>query len=127
MLGLRHNREKLLMCRGKRSSRSSETQPGAVPSTAWPLHLSSPSTRVVRTPLSTPRVDGEGNPIEDVHALPTSRHILNYLLTQSELENALEQSYTLSKPIVAENRNTVDPVKEAKTIRLTMRSDMRKL
>ena len=63
------------------------------------------------------RAGGDSNAAGASSPLPTSPDVLNYLVTKGELESALEQSYTLSKPIIAENRNTVDPVKEAKSIR----------
>ncbi|KAF3766257.1 hypothetical protein M406DRAFT_60687 [Cryphonectria parasitica EP155] len=43
--------------------------------------------------------DDDGNPLEQPHELPTSKHILNYQLSQAELEEAIEASYQLTKPV----------------------------
>lgn len=48
--------------------------------------------------VSTPRVDEEGNPLEEPHPLPTSPHILNNLVSQSEFEEAVTHAYVLTKP-----------------------------
>ncbi|KAI0485530.1 hypothetical protein F4859DRAFT_511730 [Xylaria cf. heliscus] len=49
--------------------------------------------------FSTPRVDEDGNPIEEAHALPTSPHILNNLVSQSEFDTAVGNAYALTKPM----------------------------
>lgn len=43
--------------------------------------------------------DDEGKPLEASHSLPTSAHILNYQLSRTELEEAIEESYQLMKPV----------------------------
>ncbi|KAI1337695.1 hypothetical protein F5Y15DRAFT_151212 [Xylariaceae sp. FL0016] len=48
---------------------------------------------------STPRVDEDGNPIEEAHELPTSPHILNNLLHEGELKAAVENAHVLTKPL----------------------------
>ncbi|KAI8945383.1 hypothetical protein F4801DRAFT_134348 [Xylaria longipes] len=55
-----------------------------------------------QAPLSKPRVDDEGNPIEEPHALPTSPHILNNLVSKSEFDSAIENAYALTKPMESE-------------------------
>jgi ribosomal protein S15 len=52
-----------------------------------------------QAPLSTPRVDGDGNPIEEPHALPTSPNILNFLVSRQELNDAIHHAYMLTKPM----------------------------
>ncbi|KAK4205714.1 hypothetical protein QBC40DRAFT_344512 [Triangularia verruculosa] len=52
-----------------------------------------------QAPLSTPPVDGDGNPLEPPHELPTSKHIANYLLSKDEIQQAIEQSKRLTKPL----------------------------
>lgn len=49
--------------------------------------------------LSTVRVDGEGNPLEEGHPLPTSPHVLNYRLTQAEMDEAIAESFQLTAPV----------------------------
>jgi ribosomal protein S15 len=66
-----------------------------------------------QAPLSTPPVDGDGNPLEEPHELPTSPHILNNLLSKDELEAALERSKKLTEPLKGGDLTTVDPVAEA--------------
>ncbi|KAJ8110109.1 hypothetical protein ONZ43_g5961 [Nemania bipapillata] len=53
-------------------------------------------------PLSKPAVDEDGNPIEEPHALPTSLHVLNNLISKSELDAAVENVYALTKPITSD-------------------------
>lgn len=48
---------------------------------------------------SPARLDGEGKPIAAGHALPTSPHILNYRLTQAEVDEAVAESYELTAPV----------------------------
>jgi ribosomal protein S15 len=52
-----------------------------------------------QAPLSKPPVDEEGNPIEEPHPLPTSPHILNNLISQNELDAAVQNAYALTKPM----------------------------
>jgi len=65
-----------------------------------------------QAPLSTPPVDEDGNPLEKAYPLPTSPHIRNYLLNKDEVEDAITQSYILTKPQEAAVRTSVDPVLE---------------
>lgn len=44
------------------------------------------------------RVDDEGRPLEEARPLPTSPHILNYHLTQAEVDEACAESYQLQRP-----------------------------
>lgn len=55
-----------------------------------------------QAPLSVPARDADGNPIEEPHPLPTSPHIINNQLTKEELEEAIEQSRKLIKPLEGE-------------------------
>lgn len=64
--------------------------------------------------MSSPPLDEDGNPVEAPHALPTDKHILNYGVRQSELEEAIEQSYHLTAPLVPEDTSTIDPVSLAR-------------
>ncbi|MBH1945585.1 hypothetical protein I5L01_15295, partial [Erythrobacter sp. YJ-T3-07] len=52
-----------------------------------------------QAPLSNPRTDIDGNPIEEPHPLPTSPHILNNLVSKSELDEAISHAYRLTKPL----------------------------
>ncbi|KAK4223183.1 hypothetical protein QBC38DRAFT_488181 [Podospora fimiseda] len=52
--------------------------------------------------LSIPRRDGDGNPIEEPHPLPTSENIINNQLSKEELEKAVEQSRKLLMPLEGE-------------------------
>lgn len=52
-----------------------------------------------QAPLSKPAVDDDGNPVGDIYELPTSPHILNYLVHEKELESAVENAYTLTRPV----------------------------
>ena len=52
-----------------------------------------------QSPLSEVRKDDDGNPLEEPHELPTSRHVLNYQLTKDELDAAIAESYKLTKPL----------------------------
>ncbi|GAP93130.1 putative ribosomal protein S15 [Rosellinia necatrix] len=52
-----------------------------------------------QAPFSKPRVDEDGNPIEEPHPLPTSPHVLNNLVSQSEFDLAVENAYSLTRPI----------------------------
>lgn len=51
--------------------------------------------QVEASPVKT---DDEGRPLEEPIPLPTSKHILNYQLTQAELDEAIAMSYELTKP-----------------------------
>ncbi|OTA92552.1 hypothetical protein M434DRAFT_396331 [Hypoxylon sp. CO27-5] len=55
-----------------------------------------------QAPLSRPRVDDDGNPLEEPHPLPTSPHILNNLIHKDELDSAIQNAYTLTKPMESE-------------------------
>lgn len=48
--------------------------------------------------VSPVKTDDEGRPLEEPVPLPTSKHILNYQLTQAELDEAISMSYELTKP-----------------------------
>ncbi|KAK0626358.1 ribosomal protein [Immersiella caudata] len=65
-----------------------------------------------QSPLSTPPVDKHGNPLEEPHPLPTSPHLRNYLLTDEEVEKAIERARKLTEPVVDEARLQADPEKE---------------
>ncbi|KAI1111423.1 ribosomal protein S15 [Nemania sp. NC0429] len=52
-----------------------------------------------QAPFSTPRVDEDGNPIEEAHPLPTSSHVLNNLLSQAEVDAAVQNAYALTTPM----------------------------
>lgn len=62
--------------------------------------------------LSTPALDDDGNPMEEPHELPTSPHVLNNLIGKTELEEAIQNAYTLTKPVTPEGTVKYDPVKE---------------
>lgn len=66
-----------------------------------------------QAPFSKPPTDEDGNPLEEPHALPTSPHILNHLLSKQELVETIELSYLLTKPADAVDRSRVDPQAEA--------------
>lgn len=51
-----------------------------------------------QSPVSEVERDAEGKPLETPIPLPTSKEILNYHLTRQELEEAIEESYKLTKP-----------------------------
>ncbi|KAJ9150005.1 Ribosomal protein S15-like protein [Pleurostoma richardsiae] len=65
-----------------------------------------------QAPVSIPRTDEDGNPLEKAHELPMSPHILNFLLSKSEWEEAIAASYQLTKPLEPTSRGTIDPVRE---------------
>ncbi|KAH6620766.1 hypothetical protein B0J18DRAFT_398653 [Chaetomium sp. MPI-SDFR-AT-0129] len=44
------------------------------------------------------------------HPLPTSPHLLNYLLTKEELERAIEHSRRVTQPLTVEENPKLDPV-----------------
>lgn len=58
---------------------------------------------------STPKTDDDGNPLEEAHELPVSRHLRNYLLEQDLVKNAIDKSYILTKPLVVKDPGLVDP------------------
>ncbi|RYP42104.1 hypothetical protein DL767_000469 [Monosporascus sp. MG133] len=47
---------------------------------------------------STPPTDEHGNPLAEPHALPTSPHVLNNLVSADELEQAVANAYVLTRP-----------------------------
>lgn len=51
--------------------------------------------------------DDEGRPLEEPIVLPTSKHILNYQLTQEELDEAIAMSYELTKPLNSNKNGSV--------------------
>ncbi|KAI1780344.1 ribosomal protein S15 precursor-like protein [Hypoxylon cercidicola] len=59
-------------------------------------------TSAGQTPLSKPPVDEDGNPLDEPHPLPTSPHILNNLVHKAELDLAIENAYTLTRPIATD-------------------------
>lgn len=69
-----------------------------------------------QAPLSTPPTDEDGNPLEEPHPLPTSPHLRNYLLSKDEVEDAITQSYILTKPQESTVRASIDPVAEAQEL-----------
>ncbi|KAK0634814.1 hypothetical protein B0T17DRAFT_514389 [Bombardia bombarda] len=62
-----------------------------------------------QAPLSTPPVDEDGNPLSAPRPLPTSPHLLNYLLSKAELDAAISQAEQLTRPYISPDRATVDP------------------
>lgn len=57
-----------------------------------------------QAPLSTVPRDDQGNPIGELpHELPTSPHILNFQLSQQEVDEAIAESYQLMKPVPGSN------------------------
>lgn len=65
-----------------------------------------------QAPFSTPPVDIDGNPAGEAHELPTSSELRNYLLNEAEIQDAISQSYILTKPQEATMRTSTDPVLE---------------
>jgi ribosomal protein S15 len=59
-----------------------------------------------------PRKDASGKVISEARELPTSQHLLNHMLTKGELDDAIQHSYILTKPVKSENRDIADPVLE---------------
>lgn len=55
-----------------------------------------------QAPLSRPPLDEDGNPLEEPRELPTSPHILNNLIHKKELEIAIQNAYTLTRPVPTE-------------------------
>ncbi|KAI1095324.1 ribosomal protein S15 precursor-like protein [Rostrohypoxylon terebratum] len=53
-------------------------------------------------PLSKPLLDADGNPIGDRHELPTSPHILNNMINEKELQSAIDNAYSLTRPMEPE-------------------------
>ena len=49
-----------------------------------------------QAPVSRPRLDDDGNPVEEPHALPTSPHILRGLLHRDEVDAAIQNAYMLT-------------------------------
>jgi len=62
--------------------------------------------------LTPPVVDKDGNVLEAPRELPTSPHIMNYLLSKDELDRAIEHSEKVTRPWVNPDRSIVDPAKE---------------
>ncbi|KKA31164.1 hypothetical protein TD95_002285 [Thielaviopsis punctulata] len=60
-----------------------------------------------------PKVDENGEVIEEGRKLPTSEGLLAYGLTQQDVDEALAYAYEMSKPVFSENRETSDPQAEA--------------
>ncbi|KAL7624202.1 hypothetical protein AAE478_005761 [Parahypoxylon ruwenzoriense] len=52
-------------------------------------------------PLSRPKLDIHGNPVEEPHELPTSPHILNNIIHRDELESAIANAYALTRPMAS--------------------------
>ncbi|KAI1495633.1 hypothetical protein F5X99DRAFT_115394 [Biscogniauxia marginata] len=52
-----------------------------------------------QAPLSRPPLDENGNPLEEPHELPTSPHVMNYLVHRDELEAAVENARLLTAPL----------------------------
>lgn len=52
-----------------------------------------------QAPLSKPPLDEDGNPLDEPHELPTSPHVLNNLIHKAELDFAIENAYTLTRPL----------------------------
>lgn len=69
-----------------------------------------------QAPLSTPPVDGDGNPLEEPHPLPTSPHLVNNLLTKEEVDRALERSRQLTMPVAGGGLSASDPEQEAREL-----------
>jgi len=57
-----------------------------------------------------------GNVVSEGHELPTSSHLLNHLLTRQEVDEALEQSYNLTKPVTSDIGELADPAEEGKAL-----------
>ncbi|KAI0203164.1 hypothetical protein F4808DRAFT_458380 [Astrocystis sublimbata] len=69
-----------------------------------------------QAPLSTPRVDDDGNPIEEPHPLPTSPHILNNLVAKSEFDAAVANAYALTKPLESDFTRANPGLQEEKNL-----------
>ncbi|KFY53547.1 hypothetical protein V496_07485 [Pseudogymnoascus sp. VKM F-4515 (FW-2607)] len=67
--------------------------------------------------ITTPFVESFNTvtPIEGVDRNPTKH--LNHFVKPSEVETALQHSFTLTQPVVALNRDIIDPALEAESIR----------
>lgn len=68
-----------------------------------------------QSPLSKPRLDEDGNPLEEPHPLPTSPHIYNNMVSKPELDAALQNAYVLTKPL-EQPAEISDPQKEAELL-----------
>ncbi|KAK8087119.1 hypothetical protein PG994_002093 [Apiospora phragmitis] len=62
--------------------------------------------------FSRPPLDDDGNPLEQPHPLPTSPHVLNNLVSQPELDEALQHAHFLTQPVAPANVEAVDPVRQ---------------
>ncbi|KAK4183092.1 hypothetical protein QBC35DRAFT_508719 [Podospora australis] len=67
-------------------------------------------------PFSRPPLDLDGNPLEEPHPLPTAPHIINHLLTDAELQKAIEESKVLTSPLLGDERTTPDSQQEAEEL-----------
>lgn len=67
--------------------------------------------------ITTPFVESFNlvTPIQGVDRNPTKH--LNHFVKPSEVETALQHSFILTQPVVASNRDIIDPVLEAESIR----------
>ncbi|KAK3371838.1 hypothetical protein B0T24DRAFT_339081 [Lasiosphaeria ovina] len=54
--------------------------------------------------FTTPPVDANGVPLEDPRPLPTATHLKNHLLTQEELDKAIEFAGRLAEPLTGAER-----------------------
>ena len=66
-----------------------------------------------QVPLTTPPVDNNGNPVEEPRPLPTSPHLRNYLLTDKEVEKAIEQARIITQPLPSESKQADPEVEKA--------------
>lgn len=62
--------------------------------------------------FSRPPLDDNGNPLEEPHPLPTSPHVLNNMVSQPELDEALQHARVLTQPLAPVNAEAADPVLE---------------
>ncbi|KAK8094646.1 mitochondrial 37S ribosomal protein MRPS28 [Apiospora hydei] len=62
--------------------------------------------------FSRPPLDEDGNPLEQPHPLPTSPHVLNNLVSQPELDEALQHARALTQPLAPVTAEAADPVLE---------------
>jgi len=58
--------------------------------------------------VSRARTDEAGNPLGEAHELPISPHMLNFLLSRKELDDAIATAYQLAKPLEEDNDNVLD-------------------
>ncbi|KAJ2904924.1 putative ribosomal protein s15 protein [Zalerion maritima] len=67
--------------------------------------------------FSTPKTDDDGNPLEEPHELPTSKHLMNYGLYRNDFESAIRNAYELTRPYVTPDRSQAEPVVEQEMAR----------